>query len=377
MATPEGDSFAAAAGEAVQTSVMAWRLVMAMADAVRRQHQRLLKGREEEPPPAEQAVGEAAREVAPFLPPDISTALMGEADWPQMAQQLVALRDAGVDLQSFVPRVAEIAVTVRDEVRQKAAASRPESTEKWERLLRETMPAGPVREAILASPRWPDITASLGRLEERGVDVRRVLAAAHNSGVAVHEAAARSAGAETAPVVSRDAVRSYGPLTAGLDLPKDLDLSDRARALRQLAISPAENQRYGQWVLEAVQGHERMVDAGQVLTHRQWPLLAARMAQMEDEGKPVREYLARLVADTSWQEGPRSAVSSRMVEAINEALRRPLGDSGSRVRVNTTAARAASTSLDPKRAAKAATPAETGVAAHRPAGPASARGKTR
>ncbi|MFE9313261.1 hypothetical protein ACFYM5_37685 [Streptomyces sp. NPDC006706] len=126
--TPEGEPFAAAAGEAVQTSVMAWRLVMAVADAVRRQQQRRQKGGEEDLPPADQAVREAATEVNKLVPSDISTALMAGADWPQMARQLVALRRAGVDLGEFLPRVGDIAVTVRDAVAENAARVDREGT---------------------------------------------------------------------------------------------------------------------------------------------------------------------------------------------------------------------------------------------------------
>lgn len=378
--TPEGDPVAAAMAEAVQTSVMAWRLVQAVADAVRRQQQRRQKGREEDLPLAEQAVSEAAAEVTKVVAPDIATVLMAEADWPQMAQQLVALRRAGVDLGEFLPRVGDIAVTVRDAVAENAARVAREGTGEWERMLRETLPAGPVREAILSSPTWPDIAATMARLDERGVDVRQVLASAHNEGVGVDQAVARVLAADATPTASRDALRSYGPLTTGLDLPRNLDLSDRARALRQLAISPAENERYGRWVLEAMPGSER--EAGLLLSHRHWPLVAAQMAKMESEGKPVREHLTRLLGDTSWRQGPTPQLGARLVEATADALLRPVGDaSASRVKVNTAAARAHSVTLDPtnrQAAAKGAAPAEAGVAAHRQqSGPSQGRGKTR
>ncbi|GAA1011507.1 hypothetical protein [Streptomyces thermogriseus] len=374
MGTPtpeEGEPFAAAAGEAVQTAVMAYRLVMAVADAVRRQQQRQ-KG-EEQLPPAEQAATEAATEVTKLLPPDIATAVMGQADWPQMAQQLVALRKAGVDLQKFLPQVGEIAVMVRDEVAQNAAPAAREGTGQWERLLRETLPAGPVREAILTSPTWPEMTQVMARLKERGVDVREVLAAAYQ---AVTDGFG-SAMAE--PKMSRDAKRSYGPLTTGLDLPLDLDLSDSKRALAQLAIAPEESDRYGRWVREALKDHPRAAD--QLLSHRQWPLLAARMAQMEKEKKPVREHLSRLADDTSWEEGPAPQLGSRLVEAANDALRQPPGSPPSRVRVDPVAARARSVTLDPPKrpaAGRSTAPAEPGVALHRQqAGPAPTRRKSR
>ncbi|MEV5774240.1 hypothetical protein AB0L49_23770 [Streptomyces antimycoticus] len=374
MTTPAGagEPFSEAAGEAVQTSVMAWRLVMAIADAVRRQQQRQ-KGKEAELPPADQAVNETAPKVRDLVPPDISTALMDTADWPQMAQQLMALRTAGVDLDSFLPRVGDIAVTVRDAVTANSDRVASEGTDKWVRMLRETLPAGPVREAILSSSTWPEIAATMARLDERGVDVRRLLASAHDEGVGVVLVS------DSVPTMSRDAKLSYGSLTIGLDIPKDLDLDDRARALhRQLAILPQENERYERWVMEAMPGRER--EAKALVSARHWPLVVARMAQMEAERTPVRERLTRLLGDTSWEQGPSEQLGSRLVDAALDALRRPVGDAVA-APVSTAAARSQSVTVDPTKrptAGKSAAAAEPGVAPHRQqSGPAPTRGRTR
>ncbi|MDX2692200.1 hypothetical protein [Streptomyces ipomoeae] len=377
MATPapEGDPFAESAGEGVQTAIMATRLVLAIADAIRRQRQ---KNTDEEPP-SDQEVSETADSIKKLMPSDISDALLTGADWPQMAQQLVALRRAGVNLEQILPGVGEIAVTVRDQVAANEARVTREGTGEWERMLRETLPAGPVREAILSSPKWPDIAAEMARLDERGVDVRQVLASAHDAGLGVDQALAKALGAGSAPAASRDAQMSWGPLTTGLDIPNDLDLSDRARALRQLSIADSENERYARMVREAMPGRER--EAGLMVTARQWPLVAARMAWMENQGQPVTEHLARLMKDTEWEKGPGPQLGSRLVQAANGALRRPLGDEAgeSRVRVNTTAARAQSATVGPTRpqAAKSTASAEPGVAPHRQTGPAPAKGKTK
>ncbi|MEH0589801.1 hypothetical protein QA942_39550 [Streptomyces sp. B21-106] len=376
MTTPTpGEPFSEATGEAVQTAVMAMRLVMAIADAVRRQQQRRLKGQEEELAAADQALSEAAEDVKRLLPSDISTALLKEADWPSLAQQLVALRRAGVDLDQVLPRAGEIAVDVRDQL---AAKSQEGSTGEWERVVREALPAGAVREAILTSVGWPEMTAVMARLQERGVDVRGVLAAAHNEALGVDETVASALGGTAKVTMSRDAQLAYGPLTTGLDLPRDLDLSDRERTFKQLALSPQENERYARWVREAMRGREREADL--LVSARQWPLVAARIAAVESEGGPVREHLARLMQDTSWQEGPAPQLGSRLVQAAGNALRRPGGDAAgpSRTAVNTAAARATSTSLDPtKKQAKTAAPAEAGVAAHRQSGPVAKQGRTR
>ncbi|WP_327286653.1 hypothetical protein [Streptomyces sp. NBC_01205] len=382
MATPtEGEPFAEAAGEAVQTAVMSVRLVMAIADAVRRHQQRKKQGAEEELPPAEQAKEDAKAELKDLLPPDISAALTAGADWPQMAQQLMALKKAGVDLEQLLPRIGEIAVTVQDQVTANLARVAKEGTGEWERMLRQTLPAGPVREAILSSPTWPDIAATMAKLDERGIDVRTILASAHDEGLGVDQAIAKVIAASEvpkAPTTSRDAMLSYGPLSEGLDLPKDFDLSDRERALRQLSIGPRENESFMRMVREAMPGRDREADL--LVSARQWPLVAARMAKMDDAGLPVRAHLAGLMADTSWEQGPGS-LGSRLVQATVDTLSRPPGmvAAGSRPKVSTTAARSQSSTVGPTKAQtpKGAAPAEPGVAAHREAGPAPRQGKTR
>ncbi|KUL73934.1 MULTISPECIES: hypothetical protein [unclassified Streptomyces] len=379
MPMPEerpGEAFMEAVAEAVQTSVMAFRLVMAIADAVRRQQQERA-GKADEFPDAEKAAGEASEEVKKFLPDDVAAALLAGADWPQLAQQLMALKRAGVDLEALLPRVGEIAVTVRDQVAANAEKVKHEGTEEWAKALRETLPAGPVREAILSSPAWPEMARTMATLNERGVDVRAILAYAHEEGVGVDQAVARVLAIAEVPTTSRDATLSYGPLTVGLDVPRDLDLGDRERALRQLSIASSENQRFARMVREALPGAEREADL--LLSARQWPLLAARMAAMETAGQPVGVHLAQLSTDTSWREGPQPQMGRRLVQAANDALRKPVGSpTRPGAKVSTAAARATSPSVGPTKAVgKGPAPAVPGAAAHREAGPASRSGKTR
>jgi hypothetical protein len=124
-------------------------------------------------------------------------------------------------------------------------------------------------------------------------------------------------------------------------------------------------------------GYEREADL--LVAARQWPLLVAQMAQMESEGKPVLEHLARLAKDTLWQVGPPAQLGKRLVQAAGDALGGPAGDAAakSRVKVNTTAARATSPSLGPARGAKAAAPVEAGVSAHRQPASAPTRGRSK
>ncbi|MFI8265535.1 hypothetical protein [Streptomyces sp. NPDC085665] len=373
MATPEqGEPFAEAAGEAVQTAVMSVRLVMAIADAVRRHQQRQRKGAEQELPPVDQAKQDAKDELKDLLPPDISAALMAEADWPPIAQQLMALKNAGVDLEQLLPRIGEIAVTVQDQVSANEARVAREGTGEWERMLRETLPAGPVREAILSSPTWPDIAATMARLDERGVDVRQILASAHDEGLGIDQAIAKVLGTGTAPVTSRDTKLSYGPLTEGLDLPQNLDLSDRKVAFRQLSVGVWENEEFEQMVRDALPGKESAAEV--MFAHRLWPLTAARMAKMKDVGQPIQDHLAGLMKGTSWDQGADGKLGFRLLQATNHVLRHPAGEAPpvERPKVSSAAARAQSSTVSPTKAhtAKGAAPAEPGVAAHRQTGPA-------
>ncbi|MFG2913133.1 hypothetical protein ACGF0D_09605 [Kitasatospora sp. NPDC048298] len=341
-----GEPFAEAVGEAVQTSTAAVRLVLAVADTVRRTAQRR-SGREHPLPSSDQAVSEAAGDLKALLAPDVAWMLMSGPDWPVMAQQLVALRRSGVDLEQFLPRVGDIAVSVRDAVLADSARIAAERTREWAGLLRASMPAGPVRAAILASPMWPEIAATMQELQERGVDVRRLLAAAYAEGVGVDRTVGRRPDAARRPAgpPSRDSLRSYGPLTVGLDLPRDLDLGDRRRALAQLGVSQTENTRFVRLVYEAMPGRER--EAALLVNSRQWPLLAARMARMQDDGKPVQDHLARLMGDRRWESGPVSHLVPRLVQAATEALRRPTHDAVASAAVVTDAARATSASAGP------------------------------
>ncbi|MFC7872010.1 hypothetical protein ACFUS2_12790 [[Kitasatospora] papulosa] len=379
MDTPTpGEPFAEATAEAVQSAVMAMRLVMAIADAVRRHKQRQ-QGQEEELPPAKEAVTEAAEGIK-GIAPDIATALTASPDWPQMAQQLVALQRAGVDMGDFLPRVGDLAVSVRDAVEANEARVRQEGSGRWHKLLRQTLPAGPVREAILLSPSWPDIAATMGRLDEKGVDVRQILVAAHAEGVGVDQAVGGVLSAASEPATSREAMLSYGPLTTGLDVPRNITYADRERALVQLAISPEENQRYMRLVQEVFPAGQ---EADLLVRAKLWPLLAARMARMEDGGQPLREHLSRLTEDPSWEEGPPARLGSRLVLAASDALCRPLSDSVARrtgvTGVSTAAARAQSSTVGPTKAAgaKRAASAEPAVAAHREAGPVAKGGRSR
>ncbi|WP_345116545.1 hypothetical protein, partial [Streptomyces drozdowiczii] len=167
-------------------------------------------------------------------------------------------------------------------------------------------------------------------------------------------------------------------LTDGLDIPKDLDLNNREKALRQLAIT-GDNARYVRMLKEALPDHAREADLA--VTAKQWPLVAARMAKMESEKKPVAEHLAGLATDTSWMQGPSPQIGSRLVQATNHVLRHAPGEAppAARPRVSTAAARSQSATVGPTKgqAAKGAAPAEAGVAAHRQTGPAVKQGKAR
>ncbi|MGO1025751.1 hypothetical protein ACTOXX_34825 [Streptomyces rubiginosohelvolus] len=378
MTTPVPEERAAeavteSAQEAVQTAVMAARLVMAIADAARRHQQRKHTGEEEDLPAAEKAVEEVGGDVERLLPSDISAALMGEAEWPQLAQQLLALHEAGVDLEQILPRIGEVAVNVRDQVAAKATEA---AADQWVRAVRETLPAGSLREGILNSPTWPEIAATMARLDAKGFDVREVLAIAYDTVQGVDQTVAKTVGAPAARM-TKDAQLLYGPLSVGLNLPADFDPSNRERALGQLAISSGENEHYARRLREAIPGHSQ--EADRLLASPHWLFVVARMAQTESDEPPVAARLASLARDTSWTEGPSNQGTAKLALAATDALLGP-GREGpgreTRARVDATAARSTSPGLDPTKALKAAAPTTAGVTAHRENGPAPARGRS-
>ncbi|MDX3535456.1 hypothetical protein PV721_13960 [Streptomyces sp. MB09-01] len=131
------------AERAAQTTAMAYCLVMTISDAVRRAAQKRLTGKEEE-------LGEDAEKMAPgwsadklrgHLGDDILAVLMQGAAWPQLARR--------VDLGVFLPQMGRMTAAVRQAVTANTA-----------RIT--TLRDGLVRDAILASPAWPDIAAGHG-----------------------------------------------------------------------------------------------------------------------------------------------------------------------------------------------------------------------
>ncbi|MFJ7272817.1 hypothetical protein ACIQV3_40405 [Streptomyces sp. NPDC099050] len=168
-----------------------------------------------------------------------------------------------------------------------------------------------------------------------------------------------------AVVVSEDARRSWGPLTEGLKVPLDLNLGDRAKALEQLGVEPAAHAAMVSMVNDVLPEHE----AGLLIGARNWPLLAARMQQLGDSQgqKTLGAHLARLGTDTSWKQGPASALVGRLVEQTHHALTTPPPGPVSRVRVSPGAARSRSTTTSGGAAPGQAAPAEAAVPAHRQA----------
>ncbi|MFJ2851224.1 hypothetical protein [Streptomyces rubiginosohelvolus] len=299
-AAPLGEPLSEALSEAAQAAAMSVRLILTIADAVRRAAQKHHQGEEKElgPDAEELAEGWSAEQLRTVLPEGILNGLMAGADWPLMARHLTSLQQAGVDLGVFLPNLGRMATAVEQAVARNTARIQTEGTDRWADLLRRTMPEGLVHDAILASPAWPHLASRMGRLHEQGVDVARILTDAHAAGLGVDQAvaaatartspraqapaappapmttpapapaaavrtapapapataptAARTAAVRPTPApeakpdpwatrpvrpVSTDARRAWGPLTEGLTIPRDLDLADRARALDQLGIS--------------------------------------------------------------------------------------------------------------------------------------------
>ncbi|MFJ3754470.1 hypothetical protein [Streptomyces rubiginosohelvolus] len=197
---PPGEPLSEALSEAAQAAAMSVRLILTIADAVRRAAQKHHQGKEKElgPDAEELAGGWSAEQLRTVLPEGILNGLMAGADWPLMARHLTSLQQAGVDLTTFLPNLGRMAAGVEQAVARNTTRIQAEGTDRWADLLRATMPEGLVRDAILASPAWPDLASRMGRLHEQGVDVARILTDAHAAGLGVDQAVA-AATARTSP----------------------------------------------------------------------------------------------------------------------------------------------------------------------------------
>ncbi|MFJ3833746.1 hypothetical protein ACIPWI_38260 [Streptomyces sp. NPDC090046] len=156
------------------------------------------------------------------------------------------------------------------------------------------------------------------------------------------------------------------PLTEVLTVPRDLDLGDRARALKQLKVHPATNSQMVSLVRDILPERE----AGLLVGSRQWPLLAARMQNIResDSTHTVAQHLNRLTADTSWKQATGTALVGRLVDATLHALTTPLTARpapASRLWVSPMEARSRSTTTPTTAAPGQPAPAEAAVPAHR------------
>ncbi|MEU4180944.1 hypothetical protein [Streptomyces sp. NPDC026589] len=443
MTTPapaqlQGEPFSEALSEAAQAAAMSIRLILTIADAVRRASQKHHHGKEQDLPEGFGEIAESwwsADELGKHLPASLLDHLTNSPDWPVMARRLMSLSHAGVDLTTFLPNLGTMASGVERAVAKNVARTKAEGTDRWADLLRTTLPEGLIRDAIIASPAWPDIAATMGRLHDQGIDVARILTDAHTAGLGVDQAIAAAvapaatspaapapapvpapvaaptpaaappaptatspaapaptpaapapaapasappvpappttpapaaapvpgAGQTPAPAVSADARNLWGPLTEGLHIPRDLDLGDRARALDQLGVTPGAHRTLVTRVNETLPQQE----AGFLVSSRQWPVLAHRMAQ---EGVPFAAHLARIAPDTAtWRTGPPSEITARLLVATHHALTTPLDQPlPAGPRVSTTAARSRSTTTAPDTTPpKQPAPTEPAVPAHR------------
>ncbi|MFD3809301.1 hypothetical protein ACFWTC_38575 [Streptomyces sp. NPDC058619] len=176
----------------------------------------------------------------------------------------------------------------------------------------------------------------------------------------------REAADPWAPPASTDAKRSWGPLTEGLDVPRDLDLGDRAKALEQLGV----NRLAHATIVGVVKDALPETQVGLLVGSRQWPLLAHRMDRIRDQGGPalLAGHLARLQADTGWKDGPTSTTAGRLVDATLRSLTTPPSTPAapaSRVRVSPAAARSRSTTTPSAAAPGQPAPTEAAIPAHR------------
>ncbi|MFJ1782326.1 hypothetical protein ACIOKA_37095 [Streptomyces anulatus] len=183
-----GEPLSEGLSEVAQAAGMSVRLILTVADVVRRASQRHHHGEEQELPEDFGQVAESwwsAGELGKHLPASFLTHLAGSPDWPVMARRLMSLGRAGVELTTFLPNLGTMASGVEHVVAKNTARIQAEGTDRWAGLLCTIIPEGLVRNAILASPAWPDIAAHMGRLHDQGVDVARILTDVHTTGLGV------------------------------------------------------------------------------------------------------------------------------------------------------------------------------------------------
>ncbi|NED01951.1 hypothetical protein G3I55_09795 [Streptomyces sp. SID6648] len=238
-AAPPGEPFSEALSEAAQAAAMSVRLILTIADAVRRAAQKHHQGKEKElgPDAEELAGGWSAEQLRTVLPEGILSGLMAGADWPLMARHLASLQQAGVDLTTFLPNLGRMASAVEQAVARNTARIQAEGTDRWADLLRRTMPEGLVRDAILASPAWPDLASKMGSLHDQGVDVARILTDAHAAGLGVDQAVA-AATAQTSPQAPAPSPTAPTPARAAAVRPEPATAPAPAAAVRT-APAPA------------------------------------------------------------------------------------------------------------------------------------------
>lgn len=364
-AAPLGEPFSEALSEAAQAAAVSVRLILTIADAVRRAAQKHHQGKEKElgPDAEELAGGWSAEQLRTVLPEGILNGLMAGGDWPLMARHLTSLQQAGVDLGVFLPNLGRMASAVEQAVARNTARIQAEGTDRWADLLRRTMPEGLVRDAILASPAWPDLAAEMGHLHDQGVDVARILTDAHAAGLGVDQAVAAATTARTSPRAQAPAVRpapvttpapapAAAVRTAPAPAPATTSAAAPAAAVRPepaVRPTPAPDSKPDPWAARPVRpvstdakrawgpltegltiphdldladrthaldqlgistgAHRLLVsrvnealpepDAALLVSSRLWPLLAHRMHTMAQAGEPFTAHLARLAPDTA------------------------------------------------------------------------------
>ncbi len=104
-------------------------------------------------------------------------------------------------------------------------------------------------------------------------------------------------------------------------MPRDLDLGDRAKALEQLGVKPLAHAT----IVGLVKDVLPETQVGLLVASRPWPLLAAHMNRIREEGGPalLGAYLARLKDDTSFKEASGTAAVGRLVDAALNPLTTP------------------------------------------------------
>lgn len=313
--------------QAMQSAAMSVRLLVSIAMAVSERSARenpdraaqVQRLRQLDLPPEKATERYVSMVREEFNNPALRDALLGSEKWPQITEDLRALESAGIDVRPFLRDANSIAERVAKNL---APQSGPEQ------LVREHL-GDRLADTLTTSERWPQIADEMRQMQSAGVDMPQMLAAAAEPGAKIEASMAaawkteadRATRLEKETATVRRTAPPRGEPQQRSDLggrAKDRGLTDRKAALKDVNLSPQENQKYVRLAGDAIEDRHH---ASVLVASRHWPQVAASMRDLEQRNIDPAPRLARLPEMLTQQvaTGRRPNVAN----AAEDALRQP------------------------------------------------------